>query len=171
MSYTVSLYRNNSGNKYMNKSLTHLGDVTCEFKNIIDVRNPEIVIAATDQYDIVNYVYIPHFNRFYYAKPAGNRGQVITYSCKSDPLMSFKNQILSCPAVIRRNPWKYDMYIPDPDLPVESRTVKSILKFPNDHFNGNFNAYIITTLGPGGDIEGIELGEPVEPFDPENGGT
>lgn len=155
MAYEVQLYKNTSGTHHTSKTLISFGTVQCDIKDVTNKERPLITIAATDFYDGVNYIYIPHFGRYYYASVDVGRGQVVTYDCKSDPLMSFRSQILQCPVIVTKNPWKYDMYLPDPDLPVESRTVKSILKFPNNPFNGNFNSYIITTLGPGGDIAGI----------------
>lgn len=163
MAYEVQLYKNTSGTHHTSKTLISFGTVQCDIKDVTNKERPLITIAATDFYDGVNYIYIPHFGRYYYASVDVGRGQVVTYDCKSDPLMSFRSQILQCPVIVTKNPWKYDMYLPDPDLPVESRTVKSILKFPNNPFNGNFNSYIITTLGPGGDITGIS--QPIEPIE------
>ena len=154
MAYPINLYKNGSGVNHTNKNLISYGTVNCEFKNTVNVEKPIITISASDYYDDVDFIYIPQFGRYYYAHADAGRGAVITYNCESDPLMSFRAQLLNCPVVVSRNPWKYDMYIADPNLPVESRTVKSILKFPNNPFNGNFNSYILTTLGPGGDIVG-----------------
>lgn len=160
MSYNIDLYYNSSNKHTINKALTLVaGNVACDLKAPVDTVNPVITIAATDALDRVNYAYIADFGRYYYVSPVVKNNQIITYELHSDGLMSFKSGVLTSPAVISRNPWKYDMYLPDPTLPVESRTVKSILKFPNNPFNGNFNCYILTTLGPGGDMAGFE---PVE---------
>jgi hypothetical protein len=130
-----------------NKSLTSLGDFSCDFKNIIDVETPEVYVAAGATYDQANYMYISEFGRYYYAKARAGTGNVITFECQSDPLMSFKSQILACPAVISRNPWHFDLYVPDPKLPIEARSSSAILKFTGDHFSGTNNSYILTTIG------------------------
>lgn len=147
MSYTISLYKNTSGIHHINKSITLIADTVCELKNPQDVETPEIYIAATDAYDGVNYVYIPEFGRYYYAKALPGRGQTITFSCESDPLMSFKAGVKAAPAVISRNPWHWDLYVHDPKMPVEARTASAVIKFPGTHFNGQNNCYILTTLG------------------------
>lgn len=148
MSYTVTLYSNSSNPNVMSKSITALATVTCEFKNTVDVENPEIYISAGSPYERCNYVYIPEFNRYYYAKCKAGIGNTVTIECMSDPLMSFKNAILNSPAVISRNPWHFDLYIPDGKLPIEARTVSATFKFPNaDLFKGNNNTFILTTLG------------------------
>ena len=150
MSYSVQLYKNSSDTNRLNKSISLQATVDCNFKAPIDVENPTIYISATDAYDGVNYVYINEFNRYYYAKCVGGTSQTLTFECISDPLMSFKSGILSSPAVIARNPWHWDKYLPDPKIPIESRTVKSTFKFPNStFFNGNQNCYILSTIGSG----------------------
>lgn len=147
MSYTCTLYTMAGDPHSFNKSLSSLGDFSCDFKNIIDVETPEVYVAADATYDQANYMYISEFGRYYYCKARAGTGNVITFECESDPLMSFKSQILSCPAVIARNPWHFDLYVPDPKLPIEARTTSAILKFPNNPFSGSNNCYILTTIG------------------------
>lgn len=152
MAYNVVLYTISAPPEYINKTLPTGVTVSCDFKAPIDVENPTIYIAATAAYDDYNYCYIAEFGRYYFMKPIGGTSQTITFECKSDPLMSFKDQILACPAVIARNPWHWDMYIPDSRLPVEARTVSAILNFPNANesggpFDGTHNCYVLTTLG------------------------
>ena len=149
MSYTCTLYTMTGDTHSFNKSLSSLGDFSCDFKNIIDVETPEVYVAAGATYDQANYMYISEFGRYYYAKARAGTGNVITFECESDPLMSFKEQILACPAVIARNAWHFDLYLPDPKLPIEARTASAILKFANNPFSGSDNSYILTTLGSG----------------------
>lgn len=149
MSYTVNLYINSSNPNVLDKSLSGKTSVTCEFKRPIDVENPEIYISASDTYDTYNYCYIAEFGRYYFMKCIGGTSQTLTFQCTSDPLMSFKTAIRASKAVIARNPWKYDLYIPDPNMPIESRVVRGTFKFPQNHFSGVNNCYILTTLGSG----------------------
>ena len=148
MAYDVKIYINSSAPDYLDKSLSGETTVSCEFKAPIDVENPIIYISATDAYDGYNYCYIAEFDRYYFMKAIGGTSQTITFQCTSDPLMSFASQIRVCPAVIARNPWHWDLYLPDPKLPVEARTVSAIRKFDgSSHFDGTANCYILTTLG------------------------
>ena len=149
MSYTVTIYQNSSNPNVMTKSLSGATNVTCEFKKPIDVENPEIYISAADTYDKYKYCYISEFGRYYYMKCIGGTSQTLTFQCTSDPLMSFKSAILASNAVIARNPWKYDLYVPDPKMPMESRTVRGTYKFTGNHFSGSNNTYVLTTLGSG----------------------
>lgn len=149
MAYNVVIYMNNSGDDYLDKNLSGATTVSCEFKQPVDIENPTIYISSTDAYDKYNYCYIAEFGRYYWMKPVAGNGQTITFECESDPLMSFKGQIRSCPAVIARNPWHFDLYLPDNRLPIETRTASAVKKFPNDLFSGDHNCYILTTLGSG----------------------
>lgn len=147
MSYTCTLYTMTGDPHSFNKTLSSLGDFSCDFKNIIDVETPEVYVAAGAAYDQANYMYISEFGRYYYAKARAGTGNVITFECESDPLMSFKAQILTCPAVIARNPWMYDKYIQDSKMVLESRNIRSTFEFPENYFSGSNNCYILTTLG------------------------
>lgn len=150
MSYTCTLYTNSSNPNVMSKALTSLGDFSCDFKNTIDVETPEVYVSADATYDKANYMYIAEFGRYYFCKGRVGPGNTITFECTSDPLMSFKSAILSSPAVIARNPWKYDLYVPDSKLPIESRNVRSVVEFPNKTlFVGANNSYVLTALGAG----------------------
>lgn len=147
MAYDVKIYINSSAPDYFDKSLSGETIVSCDFKSPVDVENPTIYISATNAYDGYNYCYIAEFGRYYFMKCIGGTSQTLTFQCQSDPLMSFSSQIRSCPAVVARNPWHWDLYLPDPDLPVETRTISGIEKFPNSYFNGSNNCYILTVLG------------------------
>ena len=154
MAYNVKIYINSSAPDYFTKSLSGETTISCEFKAPIDVENPTIYVSATDAYDGYNYCYIAEFGRYYFMKAVGGTSQTITYECTSDPLMSFKSQILACPAVISRNPWHFDLYLPDPKLPIETRTASAVLKFNQTNFDGTHNCYILTTLGSGVTLNG-----------------
>lgn len=149
MSYTVKIYKNSSAPDYFDKALSGETTVTCEFKQPIDVENPTIYISAGDSYDKYNFCYIEEFGRYYFMKAIAGNGQTITFQCKSDPLMSFRSQIRQCPAVIARNPWHWDLYIPDPKIPVEARTISAVIPFTTNQgaFNGTHNCYVLTCLG------------------------
>ena len=148
MAYTVTLYTNSSDPNEMNKSISLVGTASCDIKSQLDVETPVIDILG-GSYTNVNYLYIPHFGRYYSAKYLSGTSNRATFECQSDPLMSFKTGILNSPAVIAKNPWHYDKYLPDGDMPVESRTIRSTFKFPNNHFDGSGNCYVLTTIGSG----------------------
>lgn len=149
MGYSVILYNNTSNPNKITKNITQLASYTCEFKQDVDVENPVIYLSDGAAVDKCNYMYIAEFGRYYYAHAITKQGNAIEIVGQSDPLMSFKSAILASPAVIARNPWHFDLYVPDPKLPIEARSASAVLKFSGAHFSGTNNSYILTTLGSG----------------------
>lgn len=148
MDTTVTFYNNSSNAHAVNKSLNLIATVQVKLKEPIDIERPEILLSGAQGAIKANYVHIPELGRYYYCHSELDRGQLVRFVCDlSDPLMSFKSALLASPAVIARNPWHFDLYLPDPKLPIEARTASAILKFPNNPFSGSNNCYILTTLG------------------------
>ena len=149
MSINVNFYTTGDNPNVMNKTLTLIAEnVPCDIKEPADREKP--FLFTTGDWLGVNYAYIDHFGRYYWVYPETGLGVTTRYRLESDPLMSFRAGILASPAVIARNPWHFDLYVPDPKLPVEARTASAVLEFPNKTiFDGNNNSYILTTLGSG----------------------
>ena len=142
----VNFYRTGDNPNVIDKSLQLIAEnVDCAIKEPTVVDN--VYLFTTGDLAHVNYAYIPHFGRYYWVYPETGLGVTTRYRLESDPLMSFKAGILASPAVIARNPWHFDMYVPDPKLPIEARSTSSIINFPNNPFKGNDNSYILTTIG------------------------
>ena len=132
MSVNVKFYITGDNPNVMNKSLTQIASYVSG--NLIGV----------------NYAYIAEFGRYYFVYPTGEHAITTRLQLESDPLMSFKAGILASPAVVARNPWHFDLYVPDNNLPIEARTASAILKFPEQtKFDGRNNCYILTTIGAG----------------------
>lgn len=148
MGVLVDFYRTGDNPKVFNKTLQLIAtQVDCNIKEPTSVDSP--YLFTTGDLAHVNYAYIAQFGRYYWVYPETGYGMTTKYKLESDPLMSFKNSILACPAVIARNPWHFDLYVPDPKLPIEARTASGIIKFTGSHFSGTNNSYILTTLGSG----------------------
>lgn len=141
----ITLYNTGSDPNEINKALSTIGTYACTLKAPVDEENPEIRINGTALN--ANYAYIPDMGRYYYLTPVTQNNAFVVYQGKSDPLMSFKTGILASPAVISRNSWHFDMYLPDNKLPIETRKACAVIKFPQNHFSGNNNCFILTTIG------------------------
>ena len=149
MGVKVDFYRTGDNPKVFNKSLQLIASqVDCDIKEPTSIDSP--YLFTTGDLAHVNYAYIAHFGRYYWVYPETGFGMTTRYRLESDPLMSFRAAILACPAVIARNPWHFDLYVPDPKLPIEARTASAVIPFPNQTaFDGNNNSYILETLGSG----------------------
>lgn len=148
MGVKVDFYRTGDNPKVFNKTLQLIASqVDCDIKEPTSVDNP--YLFTTGDLAHANYAYIEHFGRYYWVYPETGYGMSTRYRLESDPLMSFRAAILASPAVIARNPWHFDLYVPDPKLPTEARTASAVLKFDTTPFDGSNNCYILTTLGCG----------------------
>lgn len=141
----IILYNNGSDPNETNKSLTVIGTYDCILKAPVDKVNPELRINGTALN--ANYAYIPEMGRYYYLTPITQNNAFIVYQGKSDVLMSFKTGLLGSQCVISRQAWHWDLYLPDNEMPIETRTASAVLKFPQNHFSGADNCYILTTIG------------------------
>lgn len=147
MSVNVKFYITSDNPNVMNKSLTQIASVDCDIKEPVNKERPEIYVSGN--LIGVNYAYIAEFGRYYFVYPTGEHAITTRLQLESDPLMSFKAGILASPAVVARNPWHFDLYVPDNNLPIEARTASAVLKFPGRDFDGTNNTYILTTIGSG----------------------
>lgn len=147
MSVNVKFYITGDNPNVMNKSLTQIASVDCDIKEPVNKERPEIYVSGN--LIGVNYAYIAEFGRYYFVYPTGEHAITTRLQLESDPLMSFKAGILASPAVVARNPWHFDLYVPDNNLPIEARTASAVLKFPGRDFDGTNNTYILTTIGSG----------------------
>ena len=146
MSVTVIFYVTGDNPNVMNKTLSQIASLDCNIKEPVNKESPEIYVSSNLMG--ANYAYIADFGRYYFVYPTGEHAGTTRLQLESDPLMSFKEGILSSPAVVARNPWHFDLYVPDPKLPIEARTASAILQFPNQTvFDGNNNTYVLTTIG------------------------
>ena len=148
MSVNVKFYITGDNPNVMNKSLTEIASLDCDIKEPVNKESPEIYVSGN--LIGVNYAYIAEFGRYYFVYPTGEHAVTTRLRLESDPLMSFKAGILASPAVVARNPWHFDLYVPDNNLPIEARTASAILNFPEQtKFDGRNNCYILTTIGAG----------------------
>lgn len=147
MNVNVKFYITGDNPNVMNKSLTLIASVDCDIKEPVNKESPEIYVSGN--LIGVNYAYIAEFGRYYFVYPTGEHAITTRLQLESDPLMSFKAGILASPAVVARNPWHFDLYVPDNNLPIEARTASAVLKFPGRDFDGDNNTYILTTIGSG----------------------
>ena len=100
----IQLYKNNSSNNTMTKSLTPVTTISGTLKDECSIIDPEILVAGTSQFINANYAYIPEFNRYYYINNITIvKNGLYRLSLHSDVLMSFKNSIKGMNAIVARS--------------------------------------------------------------------
>ena len=96
-----------------------------------------------------NYAYIQQFDKFYFIR---NKTNVVNnmwrFELEEDVLMTYHVDILSTNGVVERQKDNYDMYLPDPRIPVDCRKAVTYRQFPTNHFGAGVS---ITMMVLGGD--------------------
>lgn len=143
----VELYKTNSDNITVDKSIILVATVSGELKYNTSLMNPTINIETS--IDDFNYCYIQEFKRYYYVSDisySGSSGNIKTISLKEDVLMTWKDYIRESEGVIERNENQYNLYIPDNELPTSAKPRKQTINFPNS-FSGNKYAVLVVVSG------------------------
>lgn len=99
-----------------------------------------------------NYCYIGLFNRFYFVKDTIVRNtDLIEIQLTSDPLESFKDEILNCYASIDRQSQSGNKFIKDPYMWVQANKNVKIMTFKDDGISFDWghteDCYILTIAG------------------------
>lgn len=143
----IDLYVNNSQNNVVNKDITLVQSLTGShlLKNVSN-NTLEIVVSYNENYDKVNYLYIPHFKRYYYITDITYSQQKLIITAKCDVLMSFKSQILQSEQIVIAQENTGDMYLEDATWSEDSRQYVRNLYFDDDHFNHSKDCYLLAVM-------------------------
>lgn len=126
----------------INKNLGTGTDFEIKFKDLNNVNSP-VIVLNNKEFILYNYVYIEHFNRFYFITDIKvYPNNIYQLQLKCDLLMSFKDDILNCHAtVIRQN--NGNQYLSN-DYETETRKECDIYK-SNVTLDNNSSMILITT--------------------------
>lgn len=119
----VRFYNNRSDKRKLSKSLSSLGSTDCMLKEPSDILRPTFTIKRQNltEYARCNYIYVPAFNRYYFAEIAAEIGDMLTIrGVESDVLMSWGNRIRSINCTIVRQENVFNTYMVDNLLPVRA---------------------------------------------------
>lgn len=101
MAFTISLFKTNSENNRVVKTLTNEKQLSGELRNQTSVLNPSIRIESADNISTYNYAYISEFGRYYYITDIVSvRKNCWVVSLRCDVLMSYKDEIQSLNVIL-----------------------------------------------------------------------
>lgn len=101
MAFTISLFKTNSENNRVVKTLTDEKQLSGELRNQTSVLNPSIRIESADNISTYNYAYISEFGRYYYITDIVSvRTNCWVVSLRCDVLMSYKDEIQGLNAIL-----------------------------------------------------------------------
>lgn len=100
----IILYRNLSDPNVLVKRLETLANESAQPYGEIDISAPELVLSDVPKSVLnkVNYCYIPELERYYTASITLTNNGMYILSGSIDVLMSFKDEILTIPAIVDR---------------------------------------------------------------------
>ena len=148
---TVTLYKNTSDKRNLNKVITEIKSVSATAKGEINIISPTLILEcfSTD----FNYCYISDFNRYYFVKSITLlTGQRVQIDLTVDVLMSYKEEIKNLTVNVLRYENIEPTYLTDSRIPLFSDTVQKVIEFPENIFNlekpsENSKNFLLTVAG------------------------
>ena len=145
MSFDIGLYNNTQELNKISKSPTLVRTLTGEFREEVDIVNPEILIEYDGTLTDVNYMYIQQLNRWYFITGIESvRTKLWRIYAHCDVLKTYSEAILGTEAVIARSESLYNLLINDSMFKVYSNPRLQIANFPNK-FSGE--SYVLVMNG------------------------
>lgn len=143
----INLYVNNSANNVLNKDITSVASLsTSHFKGDVDNFHIELSLPYNSNYDKVNYIQVPHLNRYYFVDSIDYSQQHIIYKCHVDVLMTYKSKIRESSQIVIAQENNGDMYLENAEWQEDSRQYVRNLYFNEDHFNHSQDCYILGVM-------------------------
>lgn len=118
MGFSVDLYNNESPVEKIGKNLTNshtISDVL--LKRDTSILRPVLVVNSVQDIYTYNYMYISEFSRYYFIDDIRSvHDNIWEISAHVDVLETYKADILSNTAVLRRQEKKFNLYLDDPEF-------------------------------------------------------
>ena len=133
---TMILYKNQSDDRCVQKSLIEINRVSGFIRNETSLLTPSVLIDTTNEPNYVldaNYVYMPNFRRYYYITSISSvRNHLWRLSLRVDVLMTYKDEILNQDALVYRSSNKYDPYQNDAEMVLDVNPFQEVIEIEND---------------------------------------
>lgn len=150
MAFTISLFKTNSENNRVVKTLTDEKQLSGELRNQTSVLNPSIRIESADNISAYNYAYISEFGRYYYITDIVSvRTNCWVVSLRCDVLMSYKDEIKTITGVVVRQESNPNKLLVDRLERIQSDKEIDILYYP-EAFSKNLQYVLVTAGGQNG---------------------
>lgn len=144
---TLELGTNLSPDEAFDKNVTYHLTLTGSLKNETSVSRPVILVESQSNLSHINYMRIPEFGRCYFTKITVVRNNLYEIEGKCDVLSSFKSQIRSNSAIIKKQESKYNLYLDDGSFKAYQNDNISILNFGGSTPFGSSYSYILSVAG------------------------
>ena len=144
----ITLYRNNSDTKVMDKVLSTIVQKEVEPYDTEDILHPSFILGSVD-YEGVNYVYVSAFQRYYYAKSTLMENGLYMLECSVDPLMSWRSSIRNQPVIITKieDDNVCNKLIPDGTFLTQANRFIQNIEFSSNQFSNNPSNILLVAGG------------------------
>ena len=157
---TLDLYRTPSDERMVNKTLNDKFSFDkINLKQDCSITHPVFILGKTSSTEPMgtvgwwkkfNYCYCNNLDRYYFIRNiVFQKTGLVELQCDVDPLMSFKDDILSSTQLVTRQENKQQRYIPDTSLPIHSQVKTEIRQF-GENVGGTTMTLLLQTSGKGG---------------------
>ena len=131
---SISLYTNTSPENFVTKSKTQIGAaLDGVLRDESEILRPVVRVESASDLSACNYVYIPAFNRYYFAEVSVLRTNLWEISCRVDVLASFSTALRACSGITRRAESEnaYNVFLDDGSFRAYSDPHIITQEFPN----------------------------------------
>ena len=148
MSFTVTLCRNNSDRRCLDKDVETIYEVYGNLRSDTSIVDPVIEVqCGVETINSTNYIIIPQFGRSYYVKNIKSvRKDIWELTCHVDVLSSFSYNIRRNEAIIKRQEEKWNLYINDNSIKCYQNPYIVTREFPNGFSTTNLS-YVLLVAG------------------------
>ena len=111
---TLTLYKNNSEQNAVTKSLTQVQTLTGTLRNGTSIIDPVILVSDVSDISGVNYCKINEFNRYYFINNIKSvNNNLWELSCHVDVLQSYADEIRAQSGIVERQENYFNLYLND----------------------------------------------------------
>lgn len=127
--FSIKAYHNYSENIKIGKTMTLVAEYQGSLKEDCSILKPSVILQI-DSFPTFNYIYIPTFNRYYFVVGITSiKNGLWQIDCTVDVLETYATDIKSNIALLERQEFVYNQYLPDPLMEAENTTLVQTLEF------------------------------------------
>lgn len=140
MSFSILLQRNTSELNKLDKTLTTISTLTGTLKTETSIIDPVIIVeGALSDLKTCNYCTIPEFGRSYFVNNIKSiRNNLIELTCHVDVVSTYKSQIRSQFALVRKQENNWNLYLNDGSFKCYQNPIVLTKKFSNGFTTPSF---------------------------------
>ena len=149
----IDTYVNYSDNLKLNKNIEAVeANVNVVLKDSTDILRPVIRLSmryygTPSKPAYFNYCYISEFGRYYFVKNRTYAQQYLEVTLEVDPWMSWLSYLNDVEVIANRSSSRFDLYLPDNDLPVRADANIRVVPFYNGFTAEGNEEFILAVAG------------------------